>query len=287
MNSEQQNIKQKQSQMLGAKHENLIENVKKLQELEKYMYSNLQSLNANNDPNNNKKKIIEKRINELTAMRTNLFKKMKSMFVNTQASMSSNRKDLADQITMVSVMEEELNNIKNRLTQLKSERSNKIRMVQVGDYEFDRYNAHKKILKIIVYGAFILLILSYLFQFAWFPNRIGGIGVVLTISWVIISISSHIYDNARRDNIDYEKYDQGDTSMYNKDGVVGIGDIGFFNRNADSLKKLFEGNKCVDAVSSLKNTIKKKKDGFRNIGGFSKVIIPAEQPTTYAPITIY
>ena len=42
MNSEQQNIKQKQSQMLGAKHENLIENVKKLQELEKYMYSNLQ-----------------------------------------------------------------------------------------------------------------------------------------------------------------------------------------------------------------------------------------------------
>ena len=167
----------------------------------------------------------------------------------------------------------ELNNIKNRLTQLKSERSNKIRMVQVGDYEYDRYNAHKKILKTIVYGAFILLILSYLFQFAWFPNRIGGVGIVLTISWVIISISSQIYDNARRDNIDYEKYDQGDNSMYNKDGVVGVGDIGFFNRNADSLKKLFD-SKC-------------KKDGFRNMGGFSKVIIPADQPTTYAPITIY
>jgi hypothetical protein len=281
---QQENVKRKQGELLEAKHENVIENVKKLQELEKYMYANLQSLNSNNDPNNNKKKIIEKRINELTTMRTNLFKKMKSMFVNTQASMSSNRKDLADQITMVSVMEEELNNIKNRLTQLKSERSNKIRMVQLGDYEYDRYNAHKKILKTIVYGAFILLILSYLFKFAWFPNKIGGIGIVLTISWVIINISSQIYDNARKDNIDYEKYDQGDTSMYNKDGVVGIGNVGFWNRNSDAFEKLFSGNKCVDAVSSLKNA---KKDGFRNIGGFSKVVIPIEQPTTYAPITIY
>ena len=273
MNSEQENIKQKQSNLLEKKHENLIKNVKDLAELEKYMYSNLQSLNANNDPGNNKKKIIEKRINELTAMRTNLLKKMKSMFVNTQASMSSNRKDLADQITMVSVMEEELNNVKNRLNQLKSEKSNKIRMVEVGDYEYDRYRAHKKIFKTIVYGAFILLILSYLFQFPWFPNRIGGVGIVLTISWIIISIVSQIYDNARKDNMDYEKYDQGDSSIYNKDGVVGMGDIGFFNRNSASFKKLFD-SKC-------------KKDGFRNIGGFLKVVIPIDQPTTYAPITIY
>ena len=92
------------------------------------------------------------------------------------------------------------------------------------------------------------------------------------------------YFEEDNDNIDYEKYDQGDSNIYNKDGAAGIGDAGFWNRNSNALEKLFSGNKCVDAVSSLKNL---KKDGFRNRGSFSKVIIPADQPTTYAPITIY
>ena len=91
-----------------------------------------------------KKKSLKKKVNELSSMRMNLFKELKSMYSDTQASTHSNRKDLADQLTVVSVMEEELNNIKNRLSQLKSEKSNKIRMVQLGDYEYDRYNAHKK-----------------------------------------------------------------------------------------------------------------------------------------------
>jgi len=248
------------------------------------MFNNLQKLNNKNDPNGNQKKIIEKKVNELSSMRMNLFKKLKSMYSDTQASTHSNRKDLADQLTVVSVMEEELNNIKNRLSQLKSEKSNKIRMVQLGDYEYDRYNAHKKIFKTIVYGAFILLILSYIMRFPWFPTKIGVLLVLLTLAWIVISTAGQIYDNARRDNIDYDKYDQGQNDIYNGDDAAGIGSTGFFDRNSAALNKLFSGNKCVDAVNSLKNS---KKDGFRNIGVFTKVVIPQQQPTTYAPISIF
>tara|TARA_A100001015_G_scaffold257627_1_gene300349 strand:+ start:3339 stop:4151 length:813 start_codon:yes stop_codon:yes gene_type:complete len=267
-----EDVRKKQSELLESKQANTIQTIKTLAEHEKHMFNNLQKLNNKNDPNGNQKKIIEKKVNELSSMRMNLFKKLKSMYSDTQASTHSNRKDLADQLTVVSVMEEELNNIKNRLSQLKSEKSNKIRMVQLGDYEYDRYNAHKKIFKTIVYGAFILLILSYVMRFPWFPTKIGVILVLLILAWIVISTAGQIYDNARRDNIDYDKYDQGQNDIYNGEDASGIGSTGFFDRNSAALKKLFD-NKC--------------KSGFTNMGSFTKVVIPQQQPTTYAPISIF
>ena len=119
-------------------------------------------------------------------------------------------------------------------------------------------------------------------RFPWFPTKIGILLVLLTLAWIVISTAGQIYDNARRDNIDYDKYDQGQNDIYNGDDAAGIGNTGFFDRNSAALEKLFS-NKCVDAVNSLKNS----KDGFRNIGVFTKVVIPQEQPTTYAPISIF
>lgn len=265
-------VKQQQQKQLSEKHLSNIEMIKKLQDIEKYQFDNLQKLNATNDPDGNQKRIIERKVNELSQMRIGLFKKLKSLYGDAQASTHSNRKDLADQLSVVSVMEEELNNLKDRMAQLKSEKSNKIRMVQLGDYEYDRYNAHKKIFKTIVYGAFIILILSYIMRFAWFPTKIGVLLIIVVMAWIVISSMGQIYDNARRDNLDYDKYDQGDTSIYNSDDAATAGDTGFFDRNSAALKKLFD-NKC--------------KSGFKNMGSFTRVVVPKEQPTTYAPISIF
>jgi hypothetical protein len=267
-----ENVKKEQSKQLGEKHMSNIKMISTMQELEKHQFNNLQKLNSQNDPDGNQKKIIEKKVNELSRMRIGLFTKLKSMYGDAQASTHSNRKDLADQLTMVSVMEEELNNLKNRLSQLKSEKTNKIRMVQLGDYEYDRYNAHKKIFKTIVYGAFLILIESYLMKFIWFPTKIGVLLVIVTMAWIVISIGGQIYDNARRDNLDYDKYDQGDSSIYNGDDAASAGDTGFFNRNSAALKKLFD-NKC--------------KSGFKNMGSFTQVVVPQSQPTTFAPISLF
>jgi len=272
-------IKKKQAGQLKAKHEQTIKNIKELQDLEKYMFQNLQELNkkpGDDSANEDQKKIVENRIKNLKAMRQNLFNKLKDMYINTQQHTHSNRKDLADQITMVQVMEEELNNVKTRYNQLQSEKANKIRMVELGDYEYDRYTAHKKIFKTVVYGAFAILIMSYLLHLPIFPTRIGILIVILIIAFVIINISSLLYDNARKDSLDYDKYNQGMDEKFNKDGATGAGNTGFFNRNAGALENLFK-SKC-------KNT-----DGFRNMAKFTKMVIPAEgsTPITYAPLSIY
>lgn len=270
------NVKQQQGAQLQAMHAKTISNIKELQELEKYMFSNLQKLNKSGSDADAQKKMIEKRIKELSTMRMNLFKKLKGMYTDTQASTDSNRKDLADQITMVQVMEEELNNVKTRLSQLQSEKANKIRMVELGDYEYDRYTAHKKIFKNIVYGSFAVLIVSYLMHLPMFPTNIGVLIIILIIAFVIISIAGAMADNASKDNLDYDKYDQGDDDKFNKDGASGAGDTGFMNRNAKALESLFK-SKC-------KNT-----DGFNNMNKFTKVVVPAEGsiPTTYAPLSVY
>jgi len=267
-------VKKAQASELASMHDKTISNIKDLQELEKHMFLNLQKIQGGDD--STEKKNIETKINTLSAMRVNLFKKLKSMYTDTQASTDSNRKDLADQITMVQVMEEELNNVKTRLGQLKSEKANKIRMVQLGDYEYDRYTAHKKIFKNIVYGAFAVLIVSYLMHLPMFPTNIGVLIIILVVAWVIISIAGEMYDNAKKDNLDYDKYDQGESDKFNKDGASGAGDTGFLNKNSKALESLFK-SKC-------KNT-----DGFHNMERFMKVVVPAEgsTPTTYAPLSIY
>ena len=59
--------------MLQQKHDNTIKNIQELQELEKYMFQNLQNINKADASAASEAAIIQTRINELSAMRQNLF----------------------------------------------------------------------------------------------------------------------------------------------------------------------------------------------------------------------
>ena len=72
------------SDLLDQKHQNTIKNIKDLQELEKYMFNNLQALNKS-DPNATEEtEVIKARINELKNMRMTLFGQLKNMYIDTQ-----------------------------------------------------------------------------------------------------------------------------------------------------------------------------------------------------------
>ena len=115
-------------------YDNTIKNIQELQELEKYMFQNLQNINKADSSASNESAIIQKRINELSTMRQNLFTQLKNMYTNVQANAANNRGDLADQIAVVEIVEKELSSAKANLNQLIAERDNKLRMVQIGEY---------------------------------------------------------------------------------------------------------------------------------------------------------
>ena len=67
-----------------------------------------------------------------------------------------------------------------------------------------------------------------------------------------------LYWNFRRDNIDYDKFDQGDTSVFNdtENPYVGKGNTSFWDRNSNALNNLF----------SCENISKVTKDAKKDLG---------------------
>jgi len=192
--------------LLSDKHENTIKNIKDLQELEKYMFQNLQSLNKSSAGSIQETDIIKKRIEELSAMRVALFNQLKSMYKDQQTQTASSRSNLADQLTMTSVIDNELTNAQSQLDVLEKEYSNKKRLVELSEYEYDRYSSHKNVAKIMVYGALGVLIIVYLMSFPWFPASVGMLSICIIIAIVLISISGRMLINFTRTALSWDKF---------------------------------------------------------------------------------
>lgn len=192
--------------LLTDKHDNTIKNIKDLQELEKYMFQNLQSLNKNSTGSVQETDIIKNRIGELSSMRVALFNQLKSMYKDQQTQTASSRSNLADQLTMTSVIDNELTNAQSQLDVLEKEYSNKKRLVELSEYEYDRYSSHKNMMKITVYGALGVLAIVYLMSFPWFPASVGMLSICIIIAIVLISISGRMLTNLTRTDLSWNKF---------------------------------------------------------------------------------
>ena len=62
---------------------------------------------------------------------------------------------------MASVLDLETENIK-KYDAVKNDKLNRARMVEIGNYEYDRYEEHKKIFQTLTYSAVIVLIFTIL-----------------------------------------------------------------------------------------------------------------------------
>ena len=199
-------FQEQQPSMLNTKHQNTIKDIQQLQEVEKYMFNNLQSLNKSSGSDLQKTEVIKSRLNELSTMRMGLFSQLKNMYKDGQAETSNSRSNLADQITMVKVIENELSNARNELEALEKERKNKKRLVELTEYEYDRYRSHKNILKVIAYGALAVLFVVMLMSQPWFPST-AGVGLIcVIIVAVLVTVGGRMLDNWGKTNYNYNKY---------------------------------------------------------------------------------
>tara|TARA_A100001015_G_C15043806_1_gene741842 strand:- start:475 stop:1359 length:885 start_codon:yes stop_codon:yes gene_type:complete len=246
---ERNNFKQNHPDLLGDKHSNTIQSIKDLQEIEKYMFKNLQNLNRSSEDSVEKSEIIKNRLNELASMRMSLFNNMKTMYSDHQRQTSDSRSNLADQITMTNVIDNELNNAKEKLNALKKEKANKKRLTELGQYEYDRYRAHKNIMKVIAYGSLGILLIILLMRNDWFPASIGFISISLLIVIIIITIMGRILNNFSRSNLNWNKF--------NYDGYPGQG--------GEGPKKEFDFNSLFSTTcKNIEDSLKSGKDTLKN-----------------------
>lgn len=152
---------------------------------------------------------------------------------------------------MTNVVENELTNAKNELKALEQERLNKKRLVELGEYEYDRYTSHKNIIKVIAYGALGVLIFVFLMGQSWFPSALGFGGICLIIAVVIITIIGRMLVNFSRTDLNWNKFDYS--------GVPGGGDNGKPKKDFD-WSSLFS-----DTCDNISSGLKSAKDSVLNV----------------------
>ena len=223
------------------------QDIKNLQVLERHQFDNLQK-NAG-EAGNDESQAITARIEKLVAVRTNLYKKMSDMFTSKLNDVTKSRYAVAEQIAVTKTLEDELGNVEGELEDLKQEKSNKKRMLQISEFEYDRFNEYKEVIKVVVYGGLILLVCSFLMKQSWFPPILGVAIMGITAAVVIINIVGRVVSNYRRQDRNFNKIVQ--------------------SRNNDKFNKISNANQLPQQINSLGDFLglgRCEKEGFEVLG---------------------
>lgn len=189
---------------LKEKHTTTLNNIKQLQETEKYLFDSLP--NMKNKGEDAVRQTISQ-INNISSIRKNLFEQLKKTYTSqSNIGVSSSDNDMT---ALLKVSEDNLNDKKALLKKSKSDVFNTLRMIQIGNYEFERYSAHKVLMQIIAFAAVILYLIHIASKQTWLPIPIQIFQITMLFVVIVagILILRKMYDLSQRDNQNYLQYD--------------------------------------------------------------------------------
>lgn len=251
----------KKPALMELKHRQILEDTKRLGEIEKHLYINLQDIEKGSPQAEATEQAIQNRITKLKSMRMTLMGQLKTLYTDTQNRVTEHRGDLADQIAVGNIMQDELDNTDDSLKQLQDEKQAKLRMAKLGEYEYDRMYEIRSILQIVVYGLLSVLFFVLIMKADWFPNSVGIIGIVASLAISLIIVAKRIMTNMWRDNLDFERIDQGGKKLAMKMKT------GTDEKNRRSLWDLLGSANCENASALAANAKKAAKKAAANAAG--------------------
>ena len=198
---------------MQERHSQTLGNIKDLQNMEQQLYSQLE--NGNNKNTADEDKQIVGKINELSQMRTNLFKNMKDMYVYLQDNVSESRNDLVSQVTTLGIVESELNTAKKNLKGLQREKYDQLRMVEINTYFGDKYQARGDLMRLLAIFCVPILLIGILANSSIIPGSVASHDTIHNISsglivmFVVVGIyfvGRKWWDISNRDNMNFSEY---------------------------------------------------------------------------------
>lgn len=227
---------------LEEKHRDTIQNIENLQELEKYMFQNLQKLSPDNSQSAMEQEAVINKINELKNIRTGLMQQLSLTYKEKQEELNSEREDLSDKIAQVGIVENELDKARQNISVLENEKNNKLRMVQLYEYQRKRYGAYTDVVKYILYGSLIILGLGLLIKYnpiPFIPGHVYSLLIIVTIAVTTVLVVRKIFDIRSRDNMDFDRYDFSFDASTVKPGyqTVWQHDVDFFKQVGSEIGK--------------------------------------------------
>jgi hypothetical protein len=177
---------------------------------------------------------ITNQINSLSAARVNLYNTLSDLYKAQITSESTMKASIDQQTETLQLLETELNRSKKKMTAIKDEKLNHLKMIEITTYYSKKYDAQKSIMQLIA-GFGICLFISMYFQLGALTTIIVLVGIV----W----IGYRLLNMAMRDNENYDEFDFFNTPATN--GVhhpIGLSGKGI-------------GKICIGSVCCNKGTI--------------------------------
>lgn len=250
-----------------------LKNIQQLQEMEKNLYQNLQTASADNSSADSQQQIIAK-INELSQMRMTMFAELDAMYKGVQGRVAQSRIDLVDQMVVTGVVENELNNAKQKLNAVQADKNNKMRMVEINTYYSQQYRAQSQLMKLVIVVALILFVLIVVSKQGWLPDNVMKIliGIVAVVG--AFMIIKNLINISSRSNMNFDEFDWAwdedannpSVYEYDKDQLTGATDTLQEDATnfAASLGLGCVGSKCCSTGTVYDADSKKCVEAFSN-----------------------
>lgn len=210
-------------------YQTTLNNIKDLQNLEKELYTKLE-ISATSQGNAAEQTDLINRINKISQIRMSLLETLNTMSNTLQTQVGNSRVNLVDQLTLIDVIEKQLNQIKAQMNQSDNIKNNKLRMVEINTYYGKRYRSYTELMKIVIFSCILFLILALLKKKELLPENIanGLLSIFLLIS--LFFFLRKVNDIYWRDNMDFDQFnwfnvpDSHEKTVfeYDKEAIAGI-----------------------------------------------------------------
>lgn len=185
-------------------NEQILNDIQSLQQMEEQLLNNLET---NPSLSNAQQVDIIQKMNQLSTMRINLYQTLSGVNGFYQNALSSSIGTLQEQTSAIAIVENELNQAKQRLEVLEVEKNNKVRLVEINDYFGDKYAEHSQLMKIVIFTLVPIIILILLKNKEIIPHIVYLVLVVIIALIGIYFFSYRFASIITRDNMNYQEYD--------------------------------------------------------------------------------
>ena len=180
------------SDILNVQYTDLLDSINNIHAFEGKLFEDLETV-ENGGESSMTSIEIKGRISDLSKLRNQLYTDLNNILTSTQCNLADSRQNLADQIAMVDIVKKELDNAETAIKELEIIRNNRRRMVQITDYEKQRFGSHKNIFRTIAFCGLGVLIGVYLVNAGW--GTIGKFAIVASIAMGVILTLGSVYYN--------------------------------------------------------------------------------------------
>lgn len=216
---------QEEKNALIRKYESLNKLIQDLVQVQEVI-----QLEINKENNNQVKNEMITLLENLRQTRLNIFSQLSSALanqnqINSQTSESNQAVSLSNNMLKTAI-----ENAMGKINEIRKNKDTHLRLLQISNYEKERYASHKNIMKIITYTLAIILLFVFLMKsYLPYTDYIGTVGIIVTISIMLVLIFPRLRDNMNRSNVDWQKFSTNVDPYLKDDGTRTDDDGGGLN----------------------------------------------------------